>query len=139
MNNTMIKNDLFMEKAEKELGRYFELAVDGVENLGMPDNILDKVWHEKLENPEEYLKFCNNTVGCYIEHGQLMGEGEPSWIKNYEDKFGKLDPIWFTNDKGSFNEGAYNSYINTGKVKMSWNCNAIPLDEKDPVAPPKNK
>ncbi|NSN01227.1 hypothetical protein HRD76_11390 [Enterococcus faecalis] len=110
------------EAALKELGKFFALAGENVPDLMMPNSFIDEEWHAMLNDSETYEKFCLQYAGTLIKHEPSGGVDEFTWVKNYEQKYGKLNIIWFIDSSGTFNEKAYEEYIKNGIVKMSWDC-----------------
>ncbi|NOK59850.1 MAG: hypothetical protein GFH27_549291n42 [Chloroflexi bacterium AL-W] len=110
------------ERATVELGRIFELATDGVENVTMPSRYIDSVWHDMLKEPASYEAFCKRVAGVVVEHTPAQGEGEITWVSSYEEKFGKLDSVWFTDEHGVLDNNLYETYLETGHVRASWDC-----------------
>ncbi|QHW37051.1 hypothetical protein GZH82_06795 [Staphylococcus ursi] len=112
------------EIAELELKKFFSL-VDNDQMYYMPRCVVDKVWHEKLENEEEYKEFCRKYSEAYIQHKENKGEGILPWVPKYENKFGKLSPAWFTNEEGNVNTEIYDKYIKEGDIRVEWDCAPI--------------
>lgn len=123
----MLKEQVSYEEGQKELEKFFSLLnVQGEnKNKNMPRCFVDTVWHKKLENSKEYEEFCNNTVGSNVKHQKNSGFGEIEWFEEYEEKFGKLSPAWFANEKGEVDLEIFQKYIDTGDVKLEWDCNPI--------------
>lgn len=117
------------DRARVELGRIFAMTADGVENTTMPSRYIDKVWHEMLETPEDYQKFSLAEAGVIVGHSPIQGEGRVTWIPEYESRFGKLDPVWFTDENGTLQSDAFEKYLNGDEVWGSWDCGPIPTDE----------
>jgi len=113
------------QEALMELGKFFQLAADGVEGLNMPSQFIDRAWHSLIENKEAYEQFCIETCGKLIEHDPTAGEGLIGWVPAYEARFGKLPKSWFQNDQGMVDERAYRDYLNTGKWYAGWDCGPV--------------
>jgi hypothetical protein len=122
MTSALETKEKVTERAEQELGRFFTLAGLGVSNLKMPAGAIDEVWHQKLKNHEQYSSFCNETAGSFVQHAPAKGYGELEWVSDYEQRFGKLDPAWFTNKEGKIDQPKYAAYLKDGKVSMEWDC-----------------
>ncbi|MGH8929332.1 MAG: hypothetical protein ACRDZO_01520 [Egibacteraceae bacterium] len=115
-------HQLLKARACAELGKLFQLAVDGVPALTMPSKAIDLVWHGMLHNREAYERFSIEACGRVVEHRSSRGAGPVTWVAEYEGRFGKLDPIWFTDDKSMLDTDAYDQYLATGQFKASWDC-----------------
>ncbi|MCM3324764.1 hypothetical protein [Cytobacillus kochii] len=127
MNTTLVMDEM-KKTAENELGRFFSLFGDGVENLVMPKSIVDEVWHEKLKR-EDYEEFCMRNANQLVGHAPINGKGEIGWFTKYENKFGKLDKVWFTDKKGTLDAESYRKYIESKNPSMEWDCVPIGTDD----------
>jgi len=108
--------------AFQELGKAFKLCSEGVE-VQMFSMGIDSVWHQMIDQkPLEYREFCNSSCGAKIEHTPITGEGEISFIAEYERCYGQLPKIWFTDERGEFLSELYGEYIKTNMIIASWNC-----------------
>ncbi|RKL64946.1 hypothetical protein CR203_23345 [Salipaludibacillus neizhouensis] len=115
-------NAVLEKSAKDEINKFFTLSIENVPNLSMMSEFIDSVWHDMLKDESEYKEYCESNFGKVIGHTTTQGEGEISWIKDYEAKYGLLSPLWFTNKNGFFDQKAYQSYLDTGIVKASWDC-----------------
>lgn len=127
MTTTLVMDEMKIA-AERELGRFFTLFGDGVKNLVMPKSIVDEVWHEKLKK-DDYNEFCMKNAKQYVVHAPNKGNGEIKWFTKYEEKYGKLDKVWFTNKNGILDKKSYQIYLENGKPSMEWDCKPIPTDD----------
>jgi hypothetical protein len=110
-----------------ELGKFFQLAASGAENLTMPSEVIDQEWHNLIEDKEAYEQFCIKKCGTVIEHKPCLGDGLVEWTPVYEARFGKLPQTWFIDKQGIFDEQAYKGYLETGKWYAGWDCSpAVP-------------
>jgi len=75
-----------------------------------------------LEEHGKYETFCRETAGSFIEHLPGDGEGNITWIDAYEAKFGRLDPLWFTDEDGNLDHVAYEKYLRARGFEASWKC-----------------
>ncbi|MEK4758634.1 hypothetical protein NSS69_11905 [Macrococcus sp. FSL W8-0367] len=116
------------ELAEVELKKFFSL-LDSEQEYYMPRCVVDKVWHEKLKDEEEYKKFCMNYSKSYVKHEENKGKGDIPWVSKYENKFGKLAPVWFTNEEGDLLNDTYERYIKEGEIHLEWDC--VPIMTTD--------
>ena len=62
--------------ARRELGKFFQLFSEGVEGLTMPSQFIDNVWHNLLQDKENYKAFCKKYAGQYIDHVPDKGAGK---------------------------------------------------------------
>jgi hypothetical protein len=128
-----LENEKLLADAEIELGKFFNLAGEGISNLLMPQGIIDEVWHEKLKDNEKYLEFCFDHANAQIDHVETNGTGELEWVENYEKKFGKLNQAWFVDKNGVLDFDTYQEYLKNGKLIMSWDCGPILTDTDSPL------
>ncbi len=54
-----------------------------------------------------------------------------SWVSAYEETYGPLPEIWFTDTAGAVNTEALARYRNSGQVWAEWNCSPVPGDGDD--------
>jgi len=106
-----------------ELQKFMIVAKElNFKNCQMPKCIVDDYWHNLIKEPNKYLLFTATSTGLYVEHKESNGFGEISWVKKYEELFGKLDKVWFTSSTGKFDEVSFKSYYENGKMIASWDC-----------------
>ncbi|MGH8887303.1 MAG: hypothetical protein ACRDYX_19485 [Egibacteraceae bacterium] len=113
---------LLKDRAQEELEKLFRLAAAGVTDLTMPSKAIDDVWHALLTERDAYERFSMAACGRVIAHRPNEGEGSVAWTREYESRFGMLDPIWFTDQSGVLDRAAYERYLDTGRFKASWDC-----------------
>src|SRR4051812_45550930 len=112
-----------------ELGKFINLCSEGVKNLVMPSAFVDNVWHGLIHDEEKYKDFCHQHADSVIKHLEDKGEGTVQWVKDYEERYGSLHPVWFMNDKGEINNQAYTQYLNSGIwERASWRCRPKPTN-----------
>ena len=105
-----------------ELIKFFELSREKIDDLKMPRCIIDEYWHELLELENEYEKFCIKYAGRIIFHEKSGGEEVLEWVKRYEQNYGVLSPLWFTDKFRELDIKSYEQYKQSGIVKLSWDC-----------------
>ena len=114
--------------ALEELGKFFATAKRYTERTGepafMPVCVVDEVWHDLLNRPDEYLTFCNEVLGQgqTIGHLAIKGAGPVEWVSDYEETFGKLPSIWVLRTDDEQDAQAYERYRETGVLYASWDC-----------------
>lgn len=133
--------------AREELDKVFSMAISGIE-VDVFSGAIDAVWHEMLIEHDTYVNHCISTYGHVIGHSKGAGHGNVSFIESYEQRYGKLPPIWFVNNDGSFIKEDWDEYLHTGVVRASWNCQPDhscvapqrevkpPADKPSPQPPP---
>ncbi|MFD7829875.1 hypothetical protein [Kitasatospora sp. NPDC059803] len=60
-----------------------------------------------------------------------MGVGFISWVGAYEEAYGPLPEIWFTDADDTVNTVALARYRETGEVWAEWDCSPAPGDGDD--------
>lgn len=89
--------------AQVELGRFLKVAAwqfeAGCTAPEMFSPVIDGEWHRLLSS-SEYQEFCAEHAGRQIGHAPNTGVGEISWVQVYEELFGPLPDIWFTDQFG---------------------------------------
>ncbi|GAA4912713.1 hypothetical protein ACFPM3_23885 [Streptomyces coeruleoprunus] len=125
-----------------ELGRFFTVTGNRFRDgdttpLEMFSEAIDMEWHQMLQTPE-YREFCVATAGMLLGHAPLSGVGEISWVGAYEEMYGSLPEIWFTNKDGQVDERALARYRETGTVVAEWDCTPTTGDGDD-VVPKRGK
>ncbi|MEN9405179.1 MAG: hypothetical protein RLY47_138 [Candidatus Parcubacteria bacterium] len=114
--------------ASAELSRFFQVAhqfqAEGL-SAPMPAGFMDEHWHGLLKDEKTYTAFCVDVVGVPVKHVSLKGEGRLPWVAAYEARFGKLDPVWFTDSSGKLDHEAYQRYLDSGEVIASWDCEPL--------------
>lgn len=109
-----------------ELGRFFETALEFQQTTGktalMPSCLVDRAWHDMMNEPPEYEAFSMRTCGMEVEHQETKGEGEIEWVELYYSKFGPLSTAWFISPSGDFDRRRHEEYLKTGVLKAAWDC-----------------
>ncbi|MEC1600702.1 MULTISPECIES: hypothetical protein [Bacillus subtilis group] len=122
-NNLKGTNGEKITEAKEELKKYFSLQYD---KAVMFSKFIDEVWHDLIENsPEEYNALSTSACGMIVSHVAVANHGKPTeeilWINEYENRFGKLPPIWFMDEEGNIDEDIYNEYKKSGRVIIHQN------------------
>ncbi|MER5549195.1 hypothetical protein ABT072_43975 [Streptomyces sp. NPDC002589] len=127
-----------MTPEQVELGRFFKVTVRRLEEGQAAPEMFsgagDTEWHRMLNTLEEYSAFCTEQAGSLIGHAGNKGEGPISWVSAYEEMFGPLSKVWFTDAAGTLDTAALTRYRNTGVVVAEWDCTPTGGDG-DGVAP----
>ncbi|MGW2920087.1 hypothetical protein ACWDBF_19815 [Streptomyces angustmyceticus] len=122
-----------------ELGKFFEVSARqfkaGDIAPEMFSTAIDAEWHRALGSPE-YAEFSSRHAGRVFGHVTDYGTGRVSWIRTYEEMFGPLPEIWFTDTDGTVDQEAADRYRATGEVWAEWNCSPTP---GDPETAPKRR
>ncbi|WP_137994122.1 hypothetical protein [Streptomyces vilmorinianum] len=120
----------------RELGRFLVIAGQRFENgenaPEMFSRAVDAEWHRMLGSPE-YAAFCTDNAGAVLGHREMSGTGPIGWVAAYEEAYGPLPEIWFTDDKGVLDEAAFARYKETGTVVAEWDCGPTTGDGDDVV------
>ncbi|MFD7065693.1 hypothetical protein ACFV97_00475 [Streptomyces sp. NPDC059913] len=109
----------------RELGRFLALAgqrlARGERPAEMFSRAVDAVWHQLLVTPE-YAAFSTRHGGIVLGHREVRGAGVIGWVTEYENAYGPLPEVWFTDDKGVLDRSALARYRRTGTVTAEWDC-----------------
>ncbi|MGW3519499.1 hypothetical protein [Streptomyces hydrogenans] len=120
----------------RELGRFLAVAgrrfVRGDGPAEMFSRAVDAVWHRALAGPG-YADFCTGRAGSVIGHREAKGSGPIGWVTEYEEEYGPLPEIWFTDEEGRLNAAALARYRETGRVVAEWDCVPTTGDGDDAV------
>ncbi|MEU2366519.1 hypothetical protein ABZ616_38230 [Streptomyces noursei] len=121
-----------------ELGRFLKITTRQF-NARRPapemfSPAIDAEWHRLLDSPD-YLAFCTEHAGRRIGHATNTGAGEVSWVRAYEEMFGPLPEIWFTDQHGRLDHEGLAHYRETGTVVAEWDCSPVPGDGGDEAVP----
>ncbi|MGW2631497.1 hypothetical protein ACWC2K_19475 [Streptomyces chattanoogensis] len=112
-----------------ELGRFLEVTARqfdaGCTAPEMLSPAIDGEWHRLLNSPD-YQAFCTEHAGRQIGHAPTVGAGEIPWIRAYEELFGPLPEIWFTDQLGRLDHEGLTHYRETGTVVAEWDCSPVP-------------
>ncbi|MGJ5898352.1 hypothetical protein ACSCBZ_41385 [Streptomyces niveiscabiei] len=121
--------------ARTELGRFFEVSArQFASDQPVPEMFsaaVDAEWHRLLNDPG-YAAFCAEHAGRPVRHVENSGFGRISWVDAYEEMFGQLPQVWFTDADGVLNERAFTRYRETGEVWAEWDCTPLPSDDVVP-------
>ncbi|MFJ2271798.1 hypothetical protein ACIOHO_36910 [Streptomyces sp. NPDC087849] len=125
-----------MSTATTELRRFLTITgrrfKDGQSAPEMFSPAVDKAWHDQLGTPA-YATLCQETAGRPIGHTANNGHGPISWVSAYEEAYGPLPEIWFTDADGHVDQDLLAHYQATGTVVAEWDCS--PTGGDDDVAP----
>ncbi|MCQ6557012.1 hypothetical protein NPS70_28065 [Streptomyces sp. C10-9-1] len=120
--------------ARRELGRFLAIAGQrfdkGEGPAEMFSRAVDAEWHQLLATPE-YMAFSAEHAGAVLGHREMSGTGPIGWVAAYEEAYGPLPEIWFTDEKGVLDEGALARYRETGRVVAEWDCGPTTGDGDD--------
>ncbi|GAA1964670.1 hypothetical protein [Kitasatospora viridis] len=125
-----------------ELGKFFGIAARrfdaGQSAPEMFSTAIDAAWHRLAEDAEAHRAFTAEHAGRVITHSETSGRGFIEWVAAYEEAYGALPEIWFTNADGVVDTAALIAYRETGHVVAEWNCAPAPGDGDDGNAPAGN-
>lgn len=119
-----------------ELHKFFLVAATSKQPPEMFSRCIDAEWHRMLAEPD-YEEFCLGTVGRRVGHAKKPGHGEVCWVDTYHDRFGTLPAVWFADEDGNVDYGAYAHYragLATGQpspIVTAWDCIPTTGDEDD--------
>lgn len=127
-----------MSTATTELRRFLTITGRYLKN-GRPapemfSPAVDAVWHKMLGTPQ-YTALCQETAGRSIGHAAANGYGPIAWVAAYEEAYGPLPQIWFTDADGTVDQEAVARYHLTGAVVAEWDCTPTGGDGDDDFAP----
>ncbi|MFB8406092.1 hypothetical protein [Streptomyces sp. NPDC055912] len=127
-----------MSTATTELGRFLTITGQrfrtGQSAPEMFSPAVDVAWHELLGTPA-YEALCLETAGQPIRHVANNGHGPIAWVAAYEEAYGPLPEIWFTDADGNLDQDAVARYRETGTVVAEWDCGPAGGGDGDDVAP----
>lgn len=93
----------------RELGRFLALAQGRFESGEGPTQMfsraVDAEWHKLLATPG-YAAFSVEQAGAVLGHREANGAGPVEWVTAYEEAYGPLPEIWFTDDPGEHRQGS---------------------------------
>ncbi|MFL9684723.1 hypothetical protein [Streptomyces sp. KL110A] len=119
---------------QRELGRFLALAAQrlarGEGPAEMFSRAVDAAWHELLPTPG-YAAFSAEHAGTVLGHREMKGFGPVDWVGAYEEAYGPLPEIWFTDEAGVLHEDALARYRETGRVVAEWDCGPTTGDSDD--------
>ncbi|MFE4973636.1 hypothetical protein ACFRAR_16175 [Kitasatospora sp. NPDC056651] len=124
-----------------ELGRFFTIAARRIDAgqaaPQMFSTAVDAAWHRLTATPSAYEAFAFRHAGRRLAHTEGAGTGFIPWVSAYEEAYGPLPEIWFTNADGTLDTEALARYRETGEVWAEWNCAPEPGDgDGDDLTPP---
>jgi hypothetical protein len=115
-----------------ELGKFFEITARRFDTTQsapeMFSTAIDAAWHQLAEDPQAHSAFTAEHAGREIIHAETAGRGLIAWVAAYEEAYGPLPEIWFTDASGSVDTAALATYRKTGRVVAEWNCSPAPGD-----------
>ncbi|MFI0220049.1 hypothetical protein [Streptomyces lydicus] len=125
-----------MSTATTELRRFLTITGqrfnDGQPAPEMFSPAVDAAWHEMLGTPA-YAALCQESANQPIGHAANNGHGPISWVTAYEEAYGPLPEIWFTDADGHVDQDALARYRETGTVVAEWDCSPTGGDGDDLV------
>ncbi|MFF2352340.1 hypothetical protein ACFVVL_21460 [Kitasatospora sp. NPDC058115] len=118
-----------------ELGKFFTIAARRIDAAQaapeMFSGAIDAAWHRLTEDPAAYHALTIQHAGRTLVHVESAGTGFISWVDVYEEAYGPLPAIWFTNADGTVNTKSLTRYRESGEVWAEWNCSPAPGDGDD--------
>ncbi|MDH6131031.1 hypothetical protein P3T37_000398 [Kitasatospora sp. MAA4] len=113
-----------------ELGKFFTVAARrfdaGQAAPEMFSTAIDAAWHRLAEDREAHSEFSQEHAGQELIHAETAGHGTIAWVNAYEEAYGPLPLIWFTNAHGTVNSESLARYRETGVVVAEWDCSPKP-------------
>ncbi|MFJ7277909.1 hypothetical protein [Kitasatospora sp. NPDC098663] len=123
-----------------ELGKFFKITarrIDAGETAPqMFSSAIDAAWHTLVADPAAHEAFTLQHAGRRLAHVESNGNGFISWVGAYEEAYGPLPEVWFTDADGKVDTAALAHYRDTGEVWAEWDCSPEPSGDDDliPVA-----
>ncbi|MFJ6771594.1 hypothetical protein ACIQOV_11610 [Kitasatospora sp. NPDC091257] len=123
-----------------ELGKFFTVTARRIDAGEVAPEMfsaaIDAAWHRLATDPAAHQAFTLRHAGRTLAHVESAGSGFISWVGAYEEAYGPLPEVWFTDADGMVNAEALARYRETGEVWAEWNCSPEPGDGDDlvPVA-----
>ncbi|MEY9946455.1 hypothetical protein [Kitasatospora sp. GAS1066B] len=115
-----------------ELGKFFAITAHrfdtGQSAPEMFSAAIDAVWHQLAEDSQAHTAFTERHAGREIVHAETSGRGFVAWVTAYEEAYGPLPAIWFTDGNGAVDTAALTAYRETGRVVAEWKCSPAPGD-----------
>lgn len=115
----------FEAQLELELKKFIALAGFGIFPLAMIGPRIDDVWHQFVLFTSEYRRFCQATVGRFIDHRPdvpsapvPIAAGE-NFRSAYREYFGALPAIWYAGMSAEARR-YYQQPVLVGKPPMEW-------------------
>ncbi|MFF7458245.1 hypothetical protein [Kitasatospora sp. NPDC008115] len=113
-----------------ELGKFFTIAARRIDAgktaPQMFSAAVDSAWHALLADPAAHEAFTLRYAGRELVHVETRGFGPIAWVAAYEEAYGPLPEIWFTNADGTVNTEALTRYRESGTVTAEWDCGPKP-------------
>jgi hypothetical protein len=113
-----------------ELGKFFRITarrIDAGETAPqMFSAAIDAAWHTLVADPAAHDAFALQHAGRKLEHIEMQGFGPIAWVAGYEEAYGPLPEVWFTNAEGTVNTEALAQYRESGTVTAEWDCGPRP-------------
>ncbi|MFE0460316.1 hypothetical protein ACFW1A_13820 [Kitasatospora sp. NPDC058965] len=123
----------------EELGKFFTITARrfdaGQSAPEMFSTAIDAAWHELTEDPQAHSAFTAKHAGRELAHAETSGRGFIGWVAAYEEAYGPLPEIWFTDADGNLDTATLATYRETGRVVAEWNCSPAPSDGDDNTPP----
>lgn len=121
-----------------ELGKFFIITAHRIDAGDtapqMFSGAIDAAWHALVTDSAAHEAFAFRHAGRRLAHVESAGSGFISWVSAYEEAYGPLPEVWFTDANGTVNTEALARYRDTGEVRAEWDCSPAPGDGDD-VAP----
>ncbi|MFG2911299.1 hypothetical protein ACGF0D_00165 [Kitasatospora sp. NPDC048298] len=123
-----------------ELGKFFTITARRIDaGQSAPEMFsaaIDATWHRLADAPAVHQAFTLRHAGRRLAHVESAGSGFVSWVGAYEEAYGPLPEVWFTDADGTVDAEALARYRESGEVWAEWNCAPAPGDGDDlvPVA-----
>ncbi|WP_234435091.1 MULTISPECIES: hypothetical protein [Streptomyces] len=118
-----------------ELGKFFTIAAHRIDTgQAAPEMFsaaIDTAWHQLVDDPAAHEAFAVQHAGRRLTHVESAGVAFISWVSAYEQAYGPLPEIWFTNADGTVNTQALAHYREKGEVWAEWRCSPAPSDGDD--------
>ncbi|MFF2044157.1 hypothetical protein ACFVVX_27420 [Kitasatospora sp. NPDC058170] len=122
-----------------ELGRFLSiagrrLAVGGTAPE-MFSGAIDAVWHALAKDSQAHAEFTTAHAGRPLAHIEGAGQGRILWVTAYDEAYGPLPEVWFTDESGAVDTATHSRYRETGEVWASWKCSPEALPHAEPAVP----
>ncbi|MFF7992424.1 hypothetical protein ACFZDG_21850 [Kitasatospora xanthocidica] len=118
-----------------ELGKFFTITARRIDaGQAAPEMFsaaIDMAWHRLVNDPAAHEAFAVQHAGRRLTHVESAGVGFISWVSTYEEVYGPLPDIWFTDADGTVDTEAQARYREKGEVWAEWRCSPAPGDGDD--------
>ncbi|KJS53821.1 hypothetical protein VM98_23060 [Streptomyces rubellomurinus subsp. indigoferus] len=115
------------------MGRFFTITARsfdaGRTAPQMFSGAIDAAWHQLLTDPAAHDAFTTEHAGRPLTHSPIKGAGFITWLSTYEEAYGPLPQIWFTDATGTVDTDSLARYRETGQVWAEWDCSPAPGDD----------